>query len=70
MSSDMNDGKKYPFPTNTGLRFLTREAHFRAHGIPDPEDLGKVVKLLSAPGSKARVKWAGDKEWTDYSNPG
>jgi hypothetical protein len=60
----------YPVVTEKGLKFCKgKRAALKASGVPDiRKDLGKALVLLSEPGSKARVKWAGDKEWTQYGD--
>ena len=70
--SDWND-VNYTYPVITGkgrLKFRKGlKAALREHGVPDPrEQLGNAIKLLSEPGSKARVKWAGDEKWTRYGD--
>lgn len=63
------DTQIYPVVTDNGLKFVKgKKAVLRKYGIPDPEDLGKVMKLLNEKGSKARVKWAGTEKWIQYGD--
>ena len=69
--AENEDRIPYPVVSDKGLRFVRgKMAVLRTHGVPDiKKDLGKAIKLLSEPGSKARVKWEGDTEWTTYGDP-
>lgn len=61
---------KYPIVRKDGsIGRGNKKAQLRSHGIPDiTKDLGKALKVLNEPGSKARVKWEGDKEWTQFGD--
>ena len=68
---EFEDGNyTYPVVTNMGLKKCRGKiAALKMHGVPNIKtEFGKAIKLLSEPGSKARVKWTGDKEWTSYEN--